>query len=160
MTPLARVRLATLDAHAPSTVERHGPRYEEDRAAVAAMLKNYGWLSLLWLLPLSLILFDLLEADGEDLKPKPLGDRRLRLQRLADAIGAEPVPDRASEMAPGPETRLTPWTDDLATAERWFADGSWLGEDGIVAKRVDQPYQPGVRGWIKVKHRRTTDCVL
>jgi GT2 family glycosyltransferase len=56
MTPLARVRLATPDADAPSTVERRGPRYEEDRAAIAAMLKNYGVLSLLWLLPLSLIL--------------------------------------------------------------------------------------------------------
>jgi ATP-dependent DNA ligase len=111
-------------------------------------------------IPASLILFDLLEAGGEDLKGHPLGERRQRLERLAASIGAQRVPERAGAMEPGPETRLTPWTDDLATAERWFADEAWLGEDGIVAKRIDQPYQPGVRGWIKVKHRRTTDCVV
>ena len=29
-----------------------------------------------------------------------------------------------------------------------------------MAKRIDQPYQPGVRGWVKVKHRSTADCVV
>ena len=56
MTPLARVRIAPTAPEGTDTGARRGPRYEEDRAAVAAMLKNYGWLSLLWLLPLSLVL--------------------------------------------------------------------------------------------------------
>jgi ATP-dependent DNA ligase len=111
-------------------------------------------------IPASLILFDLLEIDGEDLKERPLAERRQRLEALAATIGAERVPERPGSMQPGPECRLTPWTDDLAVAERWFGDEGWLGEDGIVAKRIDQPYQPGVRGWIKVKHRKTTDCVV
>jgi ATP-dependent DNA ligase len=45
-------------------------------------------------------------------------------------------------------------------AERWFDDEDALGQDGIVAKRLDQPYLAGVRGWTKVKHRRTVDCVV
>jgi ATP-dependent DNA ligase len=111
-------------------------------------------------IPASLILFDLLEIDGDDLKERPLAERRQRLEALAATIGAERVPERPGSMQPGPECRLTPWTDDLAVAQRWFGDESWLGEDGIVAKRIDQPYQPGVRGWIKVKHRKSTDCVV
>ena len=70
------------------------------------------------------------------------------------------MPEEPGELRPGPETRLTPWTDDLAIAERWYADEGWLGEDGILAKRSDSTYQAGVRGWVKVKHRRTTDCVV
>ena len=48
----------------------------------------------------------------------------------------------------------------MEVAERWFADEAGLGQDGIVAKREDQPYQPGARGWVKVKHRKTADCVV
>jgi ATP-dependent DNA ligase len=111
-------------------------------------------------IPASLILFDLLEIDGEDLRQRPLAERRQRLEKLAATLGAEHVPERPGDLQPGPEVRLTPWSDELAVAERWFGDEHWLGEDGIVAKRIDQVYQPGVRGWIKVKHRSTTDCVV
>jgi ATP-dependent DNA ligase len=111
-------------------------------------------------IPATLILFDLLEIDGEDLRQRPLAERRQRLEGLAAHIGADRVPERAGELEPGPECRLTPWTEDPMVAERWFADEEWLGEDGIVAKRVDQTYQPGVRAWVKVKHRKTTDCVV
>jgi ATP-dependent DNA ligase len=44
--------------------------------------------------------------------------------------------------------------------ERWYADEDGLGQDGIIAKRIDQPYLAGVRGWVKVKHRKTVDCVV
>ena len=111
-------------------------------------------------IPATLILFDLLEIDGEDLRQRPLAERRQRLEKLAAEIGADHVPERAGDLQRGPEVRLTPWTDDVAVARRWFGDEHWLGEDGIVAKRIDQPYQPGVRAWVKVKHRETADCVV
>jgi ATP-dependent DNA ligase len=111
-------------------------------------------------IPATLILFDLLEIDGEDLRQRPLAERRQRLEKLAGEIGADRVPEQAGDLQPGPEVRLTPWTDDVAVARRWFGDEHWLGEDGIVAKRIDQPYQPGVRAWVKVKHRETADCVV
>jgi GT2 family glycosyltransferase len=58
MTPLARVRVAGEHEEESSgeTAPRGGLRYEEDRAAIAAMLKNYGLLSLLWVVPAALLL--------------------------------------------------------------------------------------------------------
>jgi GT2 family glycosyltransferase len=57
MTPLARARHRDASVRAERRDEhRRSDRYYEDRAAIAAMLKNYGLLSLLWLLPLDLAL--------------------------------------------------------------------------------------------------------
>jgi ATP-dependent DNA ligase len=111
-------------------------------------------------LPATLILFDLLEVEGKDLRAMPLAGRRAELAGLAGELGALPAPDRLEAIPPGPGLLLTPWTEDRATAERWFADVAGLGQDGIVAKRADQPYLPAVRGWTKVKHRSTADCVV
>jgi ATP-dependent DNA ligase len=111
-------------------------------------------------IPATLILFDLLELDGQDIQQRPLAERRSHLEKVAADIGADHVPEASGALRPGPEVRLTPWTDDVQVAQRWFADEHWLGEDGIVAKRIDQPYQPGVRAWVKVKHRETADCVV
>jgi GT2 family glycosyltransferase len=57
MTPLARVRVAGSAAGTPDDRDA-GPsrRYEEDRAAITAMLKNYGLLSLAWLVPAALLM--------------------------------------------------------------------------------------------------------
>jgi ATP-dependent DNA ligase len=111
-------------------------------------------------IPATLILFDLLEQDGERLSPRPLAERRKRLAELGERLRIGQAPDRLEALDPGPDLLLTSWTDDVELAERWFADEAGLGQDGIVAKRDDQPYQPGVRGWIKVKHRKTMDCVV
>src|SRR5437867_2185811 len=111
-------------------------------------------------IPTTLILFDLLEEDGEDLRDLPLTSRRERLEALAKRLDAPRAPERLEELPVGPELRLTPFTGDVAVAERWFADEAGLGQDGIVAKRADQTYLPGRRGWVKVKHRRTADCVV
>ena len=32
--------------------------------------------------------------------------------------------------------------------------------EGLVVKRTEQPYSPGERTMVKVKHRRTVDCVV
>jgi ATP-dependent DNA ligase len=111
-------------------------------------------------IPATLILFDLLDESGEDLRGRALVERRGRLADLARRLEAEQAPERLAELPPGPDLRLTPWTEDLMTAERWYADEDGLGQDGIIAKRTDQSYQPGVRGWVKVKHRKTADCVV
>jgi len=34
------------------------------------------------------------------------------------------------------------------------------GLDGVFAKRLDAPYQPGKRAMVKIKHARTADCVV
>ena len=111
-------------------------------------------------IPATLILFDLLEEAGRDLRDEPLEVRRERLAALAERIGADRTPERLADLSPGPDLRLTPWTDVLEIARRWYEDEAGLGQDGIVAKRIEQTYQPGVRGWVKVKHRSTADCVV
>jgi GT2 family glycosyltransferase len=126
MTPLARVRVATAEAR-PRDPGR-GRRYEEDRAAVAAMLKNYGVVSLLWILPLAFALgvvrlaflllgrrfeeaFDLAAAWGWNLAHLPgTLARRRRAQR------ARTVPDRSlRRFMESAGLRLPRW---FATAER------------------------------------------
>ncbi|MGH2927293.1 MAG: ATP-dependent DNA ligase, partial [Solirubrobacteraceae bacterium] len=96
--------------------------------------------------PAELVVFDLLARDGEDLRPRPWRERR----RLLAALLQE---------AP-PAIRLTPVTDDGATALRWFAELEGSGLDGIIAKRDGEPYLPGKRQWVKLKHERTADCVV
>jgi ATP-dependent DNA ligase len=96
--------------------------------------------------PSSLVLFDLLALGDRDLRGAPLADRRALLEQ-ALAAAAAPV-------------HLTPATRDRATAEDWFARFEGAGLDGVVAKRLDGTYQPGVRAMVKVKHARTADCVV
>lgn len=111
-------------------------------------------------IPATLILFDLLEEEGEALAGKPLAERRARLSSLSSRLRVGQAPQDLDELDVGPDLLLTPWTDDVAVAEMWFGDEAGLGQDGIVAKRADQPYLRGSRGWVKVKHRRTADCVV
>ena len=58
MTPLARARHRDASAAGERPAERHRrtERYYEERAAIVAMLKNYGLPSLLWVLPLAILL--------------------------------------------------------------------------------------------------------
>jgi len=105
-------------------------------------------------IPASYVAFDLLAQDGVDLRNDPFDDRRARLETL---LGTE-----ASEHLPVGEAviLLTPRTDDVGVAEIWFDSFERLGLDGVVAKRADQRYVPGKREMVKVKHRRTADCVV
>src|SRR5581483_4195678 len=55
---------------------------------------------------------------------------------------------------------LSPCTDDLKIAKHWLA-GAGVDLDGVIAKRIDMPYQSGNRhGMVKVKRLRTADCVV
>ncbi|MBV8914738.1 MAG: ATP-dependent DNA ligase, partial [Acetobacteraceae bacterium] len=97
--------------------------------------------------PAQLILFDCLATKAGALLGDSLPRRRGALEELA-----EDLPNRE-------RFRLTRFTRDHAEAQHWLneAQGS---VDGVVAKRVDEPYQPGGRAMLKVKHFRTADCVV
>lgn len=100
--------------------------------------------------PALLIVFDLLaDARGKSLASQTLAQRRAALEKVAE---------RYFEGQDG--IRLSPATSRLSVAKRWFRTvGGDL--DGIVAKRLDLPYQSGNRdGMQKIKHRRTADCVV
>src|SRR5262249_44749879 len=51
-------------------------------------------------------------------------------------------------------------TRDRALAVDWFSRFEGAGLDGVMAKRLDEAYKPGERTMIKVKHKRTADCVV
>jgi ATP-dependent DNA ligase len=64
-----------------------------------------------------------------------------------------------AELGPHPALRLSPYTRQRATAQGWLGRaGGAL--DGVVAKRLDEPYMMGERGWLKVKRLRSADCVV
>jgi len=96
--------------------------------------------------PASFVAWDLLALGDEDLREAPLADRRARLERALSGARA-PV-------------HLSPATRDRALAEDWFRRFEGAGLDGVMAKRIDEPYRAGERTMIKIKHRRTADCVV
>jgi ATP-dependent DNA ligase len=94
--------------------------------------------------PATLVLFDALAVDGDDLRPLPFAERRRRLEHL--------VQDNDQVL-------VTPVTDDQAVARLWL-ERPRSGVDGVVAKHRELTYQSGVRAMIKVKRERTIDCVV
>jgi ATP-dependent DNA ligase len=96
--------------------------------------------------PASFVAWDLLALGDEDLRRVPQGERRTRLEQV---LGGARKP-----------VHLTPATSDRDTARRWFDEFEGAGLDGVVAKRLDAPYQPGKRAMLKIKHQRTADCVV
>ena len=89
----------------------------------------------------------------------PAGPRRRGPARRAPGRATRPARDASWALRP-PPIHLTPATRDRATAADWFDRFEGAGLDGVVAKRLDAPYQPGKRAMLKIKHQRTADCVV
>jgi DNA ligase-1 len=93
--------------------------------------------------PISILAYDLLEIDGQDIREQTLASRRGRLAKLVESTNAEariilsPVIDAAS------------WTDIRDAKDRARA----IGSEGLMLKRLDSPYGVGRRkgGWWKWK---------
>ena len=96
--------------------------------------------------PASIVFFDLLALNGQDLTGQPLAHRR---QQLADLLAHATPP-----------LHLTPATQDHATALDWFRRFEGAGLDGVMAKSLTSTYEPGKRTMLKVKHERDCDCVV
>jgi ATP-dependent DNA ligase len=111
-------------------------------------------------IPAALVVFDLIREGPDDLAPLPLLERRARLADLARRLGWAQAPGDIATMPASPTILVAPWTEEAPQAEAWFADEEGLGQDGVLAKREDQGYLAGERGWVKVKHRRTLDVVV
>jgi ATP-dependent DNA ligase len=99
--------------------------------------------------PATYMVFDLLvDAAGKPLNQLPLAERRIELERVFKKMKRERV-------------RLSPASRDCGQAENWMHKLGKLGLDGIVAKRLDQPYRSGERtGMVKIKRIRTVDAVV
>jgi hypothetical protein len=151
MTPLARARHRDASVAGERSAERHRrtEHYYEERAAIVAMLKNYSLPSLLWLLPLAVLLglvkltylllsrrfegaIDLLAAWGWNIVHLPgTVSRRMRAQSVRK------VPDRQlRRFMESAGLRLPRW---LATAGQIFEEQREIeeeDEDASVGRRL------------------------
>jgi ATP-dependent DNA ligase len=96
--------------------------------------------------PASFVAWDLLALDDEDLRAQPQGERRAAIERALAGVA--------------PPVHLTPATNDATVARDWFERFEGAGLDGVIAKPMTAPYQPGKRAMFKIKHARTADCVV
>ena len=96
--------------------------------------------------PAMFMAFDLLADGRKMLAGQPLSARRRALEKLLAKEGE-------------PDLHLSPATTSRDEALGWLKrTGGAL--DGVIAKRVDDSYRSGERAMVKVKQRRTADCVL
>jgi len=94
-------------------------------------------------IPARFVAFDILVWKGDEVWRRPLTERRRELERKAKRFG------------------LSPASRDRDEALAWLDRFEAIGLDGVVAKRVDSPYLPGLReGVVKVKPEKTADCVV
>lgn len=96
--------------------------------------------------PARFVAFDLLAIGDDNLMDMPFHHRR---ERLVAAMTPTP-----------PGFHLTPATDSSETAAEWFAMFEGGGLDGLIVKPLSDPYTPGKRTLLKVKHQRTLDAVV
>ena len=99
--------------------------------------------------PAWLVAFDLLAESTRVLVEKPIERRRKALETFM-----------TKRSTAGSGLLLSPASLEVTVAEKWLsAPGGAL--DGVMAKRLGVPYMSGERkGMIKVKRRRTADCVV
>ena len=99
--------------------------------------------------PSNYFAFDLLALKSKDLTKLPIEERREKLNAFFEG---EVKNDLIS---------LSPATTDRKVALQWFDKFGTLGLDGVMAKRIGEPYHSGDReGMVKVKHLKTADCVV
>jgi ATP-dependent DNA ligase len=96
--------------------------------------------------PAMFLAFDCLAVGDRMLAKAPLAERRAALEQLLAGQREERL-------------LLSPATDDRKQALGWLDRGGGA-LDGVIAKRLADPYQPGKRAMVKVKQRRTADCVV
>ena len=96
--------------------------------------------------PASFVAFDLLAADGKDMRAHAFERRRAKLEALLKKTQ--------------PPVYLTPMTRERETAVEWLQRFEGAGLDGVMAKPASGAYEPGKRVMFKIKHSRTADCVV
>jgi ATP-dependent DNA ligase len=115
--------------------------------------------------PAQYVVFDLLAESDGSLLGEPLRARRTRLerfmQRVATGARRKAVQPHVliGSTARAANLWLSPATARQALAGKWLtrSEGSL---DGIIAKRLEDPYGSGERAMLKYKRLRTADCVV
>jgi bifunctional non-homologous end joining protein LigD len=95
--------------------------------------------------PVTYIVFDILEKDGKPLTALPFSERRKILEK---------------SVTEGPHVILSVPVE--GRGEDYYTAAIAKGLEGVMAKRKDSTYEPGQRSgaWLKVKGQKTCDCVI
>jgi bifunctional non-homologous end joining protein LigD len=98
---------------------------------------------------LTFFAFDLLFADGKDLRPLPLGERKQQLKRLLKAQKKS-------------KAELIRYVEHFeGDGDTILQSASKLGLEGIVSKKLSAPYRSGrSESWTKAKTRAGQEVVL
>jgi bifunctional non-homologous end joining protein LigD len=88
-----------------------------------------------------LVGYDIMEADGQDVRPEPLEERRKRLAKLLSR--------KTKAMRDGIQFSEAITGDGAAI----FRHACWMDLEGIVLKRIGSRYVNGrTRAWLKTKN--------
>ena len=135
---LATLRVsATVDCELVLTDGDGKPAWERLRRR--AMVRRVAWArDAAAIEPAALCAFDLLQVDGQDLRERPLLERKARLAVLLQ------------------DTSVVHYVEHIeAHGEALFAKACELDLEGVVAKRADSPYRAGRRPeWLKIKNQQ------
>jgi bifunctional non-homologous end joining protein LigD len=95
--------------------------------------------------PVVYVVFDILEQDGVSLVDLPLTERKRILQ---------------ASVREGKHVLLSDFVEE--NGEAYYQAALEKGLEGVVAKKKDSFYSPGVRSgnWLKIKKLRACDCVV
>ena len=88
--------------------------------------------------PVAIRAYDILAAEGEDLRALPFGDRRARLERLVGAHAAA----GGTRLDLSPLVPFDSW-EALADTRAHPPDGDPAAAEGLMLKRWDSPYEAG-----------------
>jgi len=92
-------------------------------------------------IPARFVVFDVLLWDGEELWRLPLEERRERVAALPFDV--------------------SPASQNADVAREWMERLDVAGFDGVIAKRLEEPYRAGSReAVVKIKRIQTADCVV
>ncbi len=105
--------------------------------------RKYGVKEAMEEYPVSLFVFDILYADGEDYTLEQYPTRHKKLQQII----------KDSDRVKPAESMLV---DSVEKLERFFEEAVESGCEGIMCKSVasDSVYQAGARGWLWIKYKR------
>ena len=97
------------------------------------------------IMPATLIVFDILHKDGEDLINLPLIERKKILEEVVEE-----------------NERIVISTYVIGKGKKFFEEVKKRGLEGVMAKKLDSTYQLGKRSkdWLKIKYLKTLDCII
>lgn len=139
----ARANEAVIDCEAVSFRDEKPLRFQD---LVSRVRRREDVERMVEEMPFEIRAFDILYLDGRVLVDLPYAERWRLLEGVAD-------PEVLIE-------RIV--TSDVQEAEAFYRDSLARGNEGVMVKRLDSPYTPGVRGkhWFKVKPAETLDLVI